>query len=112
MVEEIMENADMNGSGQIDYTEYLVSAIQRERIITKDLITKAFNSFDLDGDGLITKEEWEKVFGGITMSSQEWNMFLEEIDSNKDGMVSREEFFNFLEKHYHKPTSLKSLKHF
>jgi calcium-dependent protein kinase len=102
MVEEIVENADMNGSGQIDYTEYLVASIQQDKVMTKEMITKAFNAFDIDGDGHITKDEWEKVFGGIKMTSTEWTVFLEEMDLNKDGKVSREEFFTFLDKHYSK----------
>lgn len=47
MVKEIVNNADYNQSGQIDYTEYLVSAIQKEKLVTKDKLQKAFQSFDL-----------------------------------------------------------------
>ena len=50
MVREIVNNADYNQSGQIDYTEYLVSAIQKEKLVTKDKLQKAFQSFDLVGE--------------------------------------------------------------
>lgn len=106
MVTSIIQQADYNHSGQVDYTEYLVSAINKEKLLTKDKLNKAFELFDLvcscadqqDGDGLITKEEWEGCFGNTKMTIGDWNIFLEDVDTNKDGQISREEFFNFLEK--------------
>lgn len=105
MVTSIIQQADYNHSGQVDYTEYLVSAINKEKLLTKDKLNKAFELFDLvwcpitqDGDGLITKEEWEGCFGNTKMSVGDWNIFLEDVDTNRDGQISREEFFNFLER--------------
>lgn len=98
MVKEIIHNTDSNFSGEIDYTEYLVAAINKDKVLTRDKLQKTFQSFDLNGDGVITKDEWEKGFGNTKLSKQEWITFLEEIDSNKDGNISMDEFFNFLEK--------------
>lgn len=105
MVRDVVSNADNNHSGQIDYTEYLVSAIQKDKLVTKDKLQKAFQSFDLvelnlsqNGDGYISKEEWEKCFGNQKMSQSDWVMFLDEVDVNKDGTISSEEFHAFLEK--------------
>lgn len=47
MVANIFENSDYNMSGQIDYTEYLISAISKQTLLSKDKLTKAFQSFDL-----------------------------------------------------------------
>lgn len=51
MINEIVDNifnkADTNKSGQIDYTEYLTSALGKEALTTRDKLQKAFNSFDL-----------------------------------------------------------------
>jgi calcium-dependent protein kinase len=98
MVKGIVQNTDSNYSGQIDYTEYLVAAINKDKLLTRDKLKKAFQSFDLNGDGVITKDEWEKCFGNTKLSQQDWMTFLEEVDSNKDGNISIEEFFLFLEK--------------
>jgi len=32
------------------------------------------------------------------MTVGDWNIFLEDVDTNKDGQISRDEFFAFLEK--------------
>ena len=47
MVDNIIQNTDFNFSGQIDYTEYLVAAINKDKLLTRDKLTKAFQSFDL-----------------------------------------------------------------
>lgn len=49
MVTSIIQQADYNHSGQVDYTEYLVSAINKEKLLTKDKLNKAFELFDLVG---------------------------------------------------------------
>lgn len=98
MVKSIVQNTDSNYSGEIDYTEYLVAAINKDKLLTRDKLQKAFQSFDLNGDGYISKEEWEKCFGNTKLSQQDWVTFLEEVDSNKDGNISIDEFFIFLEK--------------
>jgi calcium-dependent protein kinase len=49
MVDKVLENADSNMSGEIDYTEYLVSAISKQTLLGKDKLQKAFLSFDLVG---------------------------------------------------------------
>lgn len=49
IVEGIFQRADSNRSGQIDYTEYLMSAIDKNKLMARDKLQKAFNSFDLVG---------------------------------------------------------------
>lgn len=47
LVNEIFDNADFDMSGQIDYTEYLVSAMNKQILLSRDKLQKAFQSFDL-----------------------------------------------------------------
>jgi Ca2+-binding EF-hand superfamily protein len=46
-VASIIRNADGNQSGLVDYTEYLIIAMQKEKLLSRDKLTKAFNAFDL-----------------------------------------------------------------
>lgn len=41
--------------------------------------------FDIDGNGFISKNELEDIFGGIEIDSQAWDDILAKCDSNKDG---------------------------
>ena len=46
-VDKIIENTDYKHSGQIDYTEYLVSAINKDKLVTRERLQKVFKAFDL-----------------------------------------------------------------
>lgn len=47
VVDNIVENLDRNKTGTVDYTEYLVLAINKEKLITRDKLQKAFKTLDL-----------------------------------------------------------------
>lgn len=48
----------------------------------------AFRQFDLNGDGYITRPEFQAVMGGIVLDQMSWNEFLLYCDSDKDERVS------------------------
>ena len=45
----------------IEYTEFLAAAMERKLYIQRDVCWNAFQVFDLNSDGVITKEELHKV---------------------------------------------------
>lgn len=53
-MEKIMRLLDLNKSGVIDYTEFLVGAIDPSEYLTVDNLEKAFHFFDIDHSGVIT----------------------------------------------------------
>lgn len=48
---EILESIDANGDGNIDFTEFISAAYNRQKLLNAENIEIAFNLFDLDGDG-------------------------------------------------------------
>lgn len=50
-VEKMLKAADTNGDGNVDYTEFLTAAYDKEELLSADNIDKAFEIFDQDGDG-------------------------------------------------------------
>ena len=62
--------------------------MQKEKMLSKKKISKLFKTFDLDGDGYISKSEWQSIMGGLEMSDNEWGEFLRECDGNSDGKVN------------------------
>lgn len=53
-VENIFSKVDIDGSGQIDYSEWVVATINKEKLLTKEKLQAAFNLFDKDGGGSIS----------------------------------------------------------
>ena len=54
---KMMDCLDNDGSGQIDYTEFLQAAINKQSLLTRENIRKAFYYFDKDGSGIIERDE-------------------------------------------------------
>jgi len=93
---KIVDEVDINHSGYIDFTEFIVAAMNREKLLSQKKLEQAFHLFDQDNDGYITRAELANVMGGIDMDDEQWKKLVEEVDTNKDGKISQEEFTNLL----------------
>jgi Ca2+-binding EF-hand superfamily protein len=45
-INELMKKLDNDGSGSIDYTEFVAAAMNREKVLTKKRIQDCFQMFD------------------------------------------------------------------
>jgi len=68
---QILEGVDINGTGVIDYTEFLAANLDTELHLDEDICRSAFSVFDTDGDGRISKCELTRVLDGTTSGIQE-----------------------------------------
>ena len=96
-VVKIMQAADTDKNGYIDYSEFLTAAYDRQKLITEPNLKKAFALFDADGDGSITRDEIKKVFNGGAVAPKNeavWEQIMTEVDVNRDGLISYDEFKN------------------
>lgn len=50
-VDRIFRKVDLDGSGFIDYSEWVVATINLQSLLTPDKLQDAFNLFDKSGDG-------------------------------------------------------------
>mmetsp|Transcript_47947 Transcript_47947/g.137686 ORF Transcript_47947/g.137686 Transcript_47947/m.137686 type:complete len:632 (+) Transcript_47947:199-2094(+) len=98
---ELLEEVDTDGSGVIDYTEFLAATMDKKLYRQEQVVWSAFNKFDLDGSGAIDKNELakvlceEEVMNTMHVAGQQdrlLDIFMK-VDSNGDGMIDFEEFF-------------------
>jgi calcium-dependent protein kinase len=54
---ELMKSADTDGSGEINYTEFLAATMDAKLFMREEYLRTAFNMFDKDGSGKIDNEE-------------------------------------------------------
>ena len=66
-VRDWIKAADVNGDGQLDYTEFIAAAYQKDLLLSKKNLQAAFRRFDADGDGKVSREEIKEVFGGANV---------------------------------------------
>jgi calcium-dependent protein kinase len=101
-VEQIYGNIDMDNNGYIEYEEFVRAAVSKERFINENVLRFAFRYFDKDGSGEITFDEIEAIFkDSITDKSKvhdSLKKIVDEVDSNKDGIISFTEFSDIMKK--------------
>merc|ERR1712228_175399 len=73
-LQQIMEDVDSDGSGVIDYTEFLAATLDKRLYLQEDVCWSAFRVFDRNGDGKISPDELKAVLG----------------DSDVEGVVGKE----------------------
>jgi len=93
---EVMFNAvDTDRSGFIDYSEFVVAAMNERQLTTNDKLQAAFKMFDKDGSGIISADEIKEVlqFGNTnSLSTAAVDAIIKQVDENGDGEISFEEF--------------------
>jgi len=98
-VEAIMKVVDVNGSGYIDYTEFVMATINRQKLLSKDKLESAFKMFDKDGSGFLEIDEIKAIFGGQrNIDEKVWEDLIKEVDANGDGKISLNEFEDMMMK--------------
>lgn len=99
-VNKIMESVDIDQSGSIDYSEFILATMDKKKAISKERLQESFKVFDADGNGYITADELKAVLGntqhGQKLNESVWDEIIKETDSNGDGKISFEEFSNLM----------------
>jgi len=107
---EVLMGVDTDGSGVIDYTEFLAASIDRKLYCQERSCWEAFCIFDLDGDGTIAIDELSKAVEHIPNDGSIKETSIEDLmirwDRNKDGVIDFLEFMAMMESDEVKRTPL------
>lgn len=97
----MISDLDADGSGAIDFDEFLdMMTARMSDKDTRDDINKVFRLFDDDKTGFITVKNLRRVAKelGETMTDEELMEMIERADSDGDGQVTPEDFYNIMTK--------------
>ncbi|KAF8030140.1 hypothetical protein BT93_E2539 [Corymbia citriodora subsp. variegata] len=92
-VKQLMEAADVDGNGSIDYIEFISATMHRHKLERDEHLHKAFQYFDKDGSGYITKDELEAAMKEHAIGDEaNIKEIIAEVDKDNDGRIDYDEF--------------------
>ena len=96
-----MRTVDVDGSGELDYEELIAATLAQSRQQSDQAVRRAFDHFDLDGDGTITAEEFEKAFAEMSEVERANLGNIKELiataDKDGDGCIDYDEFMSMMQ---------------
>ncbi|MBA0695178.1 hypothetical protein Goari_005410 [Gossypium aridum] len=82
-VKQLMEAADVDGNGTIDYIEFISATMHRYRLERDEDLYKAFQYFDKDNSGFITMDELEAAMKDYRMGDEaSIKQIISEVDTD------------------------------
>lgn len=95
-LQKIVLSIDTDRNGKINYNEFIAMCIDEAIMSSDDYMRFAFNSFDLNRDGKIQREEFQLI---LKAYSKDFNCneelvdaLMNENDKNNDGVIDFQEF--------------------
>ncbi|KAE8679424.1 Calcium-dependent protein kinase 1 [Hibiscus syriacus] len=88
----LMQAADINNSGTIDYEEFVTATLHLNKIEREDNLLAAFSYFDRDGSGYITPDELQKACQEFGIEDIRLDEIMKEVDADNDGRIDYNEF--------------------
>ena len=95
---DIFREIDFNNDGSINFSEFLTVNLQKEKLLNEDMLRKAFNLFDIDGNGYITIDELKETLNLNLNNQIDWKDLVGEVDKDGDYQIDFEEFKEMMEK--------------
>jgi calcium-dependent protein kinase len=91
----IFEALDYSHDQEIHYSEFLAAMVDTQIHLNTDLLHAGFRRFDTDGSGFVTLVNLKDVLG-TRVDGEKVEVFMDDVDQNKDGRISFAEFSAYL----------------
>ncbi len=91
---KMIQRIQIDEKEHIGYTDFLIAALDSRHLSDREKLWTAFQYFDVDGIGYITRESIVKMMarGGRKISDEEVDIMIREADFTNNGRISFEEF--------------------
>jgi len=92
-VDALLNMADENDDGVISYSEWLMTAMSRQKILTHEKLEAAFQGFDADHSNTVSFDEIKNfLFGSNGFDEAYLHAVISKVDADHDGDISLEQF--------------------
>ncbi|CAJ0966121.1 unnamed protein product [Ranitomeya imitator] len=102
-LDAIIEEVDEDGSGTIDFEEFLVMMVRQMKEDaqgkSEEELAECFRIFDKNADGYIDSEELGEILrsSGESITDEEIEELMKDGDKNNDGKIDFDEFLKMME---------------
>ncbi|KAL8129455.1 hypothetical protein V2J09_018610 [Rumex salicifolius] len=96
-IKSLLQAADVNNSGTIDYGEFIAAMLHINRLDREDHLLAAFSFFDKDGSGYITREELQQACQQFGIQEMHLEDIIKEVDQDNDGRIDYNEFVDMMQ---------------
>lgn len=87
----MFDACDLDGTGQVRYTEFLAATIEAHGAISEERLAEAFDRIDHDNSGYIEAKDLKQILGQ-DFPEEEIDAIIREADLTRDGVISYAEF--------------------
>ncbi|WCJ34139.1 Calcium-dependent protein kinase family protein [Euphorbia peplus] len=94
---KLMQAADIDNSGTIDYGEFIAAMLHLNKIDKEDHLFAAFSYFDKDGSGYITQDELQQACDQFGLGYDHLGDLIREVDQDNDGRIDYSEFVDMMQ---------------
>ena len=91
-LKKVFDSIDVDKNGKIDYTEFIAATIETANYYRQERLLEAFENFDKDGSGQISKSELLETLKAEKCQEKEVEKFIKAVDKDGNGKISIEEF--------------------
>ena len=97
-IRELMDAADVDRDGTIDYGEFLAATLHLNKIEREENMYAAFAYLDKDKSGYLTTDELQQAVTDFNMGDISVEDLIREVDQDNDGRIDYNEFVTMMRK--------------